>query len=380
MTMRRTVAGTTRSSSPTSRTAVARQIRCRWASIVADYNLYGFGYTYSAIPTESGKDKVSFAIVTPLGNIPIRHTLITTFDAAEYLDDNSLTSHVQVGLANGYYISAARVGTEDITAVGGIPPLFNCIQGQDVFAVYQDGTDTPVPGNFTAYVTTTKDLVGGYTELIMVTDTNGSTNVGTDPGQIPPVGSVFNVYHAWNLKSYIIYAAMPTDTGTDVYLRLATPWLTITIPRIFVSVDATMPYSTAVVPLNNGNLLEATSDLRISGGNGLPPREMITQGYQQFVYKNADGIPIEAFDSDVTTQTLASGDSRVSILVTKVNSSDGDAVLPVGSVINITYSKILGIGTYYSSVPTALGTVVTYQYVMPWEGFRATRPTTRATA
>lgn len=336
-------------------------------SIVVNYDLHGFGFKYSSIPTTaSGSDAVSFAWVTPFGDISIGHRIFELFDASEYLADNTLTSNVPVGLANGYYISAANPGTEDITAIAGVIPLFNCIQGEDTFAVYQDGTDTAVDGTFTGFVTTTKDLVGGYTELIIVTDTNGSTNVGTDPGQIPPVGSVLNVFHAWNLKTYVIYAAMPTDSGTDMYVAVATPWFTFNLPQKLVRLDATLPLSTALLPLNDGNSLEAISDLQVSGGNGLPPREMIYQGYQQFLYKDANGIPVESFDADVSSQTTPNGDSNVSILVTKVNASTGDPVLPVGSVINITYSMIPGFGTYYSSVPTDSGNVVTSQYVTPW--------------
>ena len=131
---------------------------------------------------------ISFKILTPFGDIPVH----TTYDAAAGLADLSADSK-PVQLTNGYYIAPETPATENFNAITGLPPFYVAVQGEQVFAVYNsDGSKTG--GSFRGYVSTTADLLGFSSEAILVAE-NLTGTVGTAAGQVPPVGSVYNVIY-----------------------------------------------------------------------------------------------------------------------------------------------------------------------------------------
>ncbi len=173
-------------------------------SLIATFKVGPVGWAYSSMPTASG-DVISFTIVTPFGSIP----LPLTFDGAAGIADHTFDNR-PVKLTNGYSIAPADPDGETITATSGIQPLFTSIQGRQVFGIY-DSTGAQV-GNFEGVFTTTSDILGTYTQAILVTANDG-VNVGTGAGQIPPVGSVYNVVYAGGDDNYVLYQSLPAPTG-----------------------------------------------------------------------------------------------------------------------------------------------------------------------
>ena len=83
--------------------------------------------------------------------------------------------------------------------------------------------------------------------------------------------------------------------------------------------------------------------------NGLPPREVQIQGYQQFDVFDSAGNKIGSVDADVYSQWDLFGIRSNALLVTNV--TDGTAgsgagdVAPVGSVLNFVSFGSNGFGT-----------------------------------
>jgi hypothetical protein len=187
----------------------------------------GFQDIYSAIPTANG-DVVSDSLVTPFGNIPIP----ITFDAAA-------VHPVDVPLAGGY--DAMPVGTETLTGVGGVPPLDVVIQGNQTFDVDATGG---APESFGADVSTASTPFGINDEALLVT----SDTPGAAAGDLPPVGSEFNIFTFGNsgFENIIADLTPSTSGGADVVSdTLVTPFG-----------DYTIPLSELVTNLPFGSLLD----------------------------------------------------------------------------------------------------------------------------
>ena len=123
------------------------------------------------------------------------------------------------------------------------------------------------------------------------------------------------------------------------------------------------------LPGPRGASLLPTSNLVPSGVNGLPPREIQLQGYQQFGIYDATPVQQGSFDADVSTQLDMYGTYSQAILVTKVTSGiagtgAGD-VPPVGSMFNYTYFGNTGFGTYYADLPSTSGDKVSFKILTP---------------
>jgi hypothetical protein len=319
-----------------------------------------FGNVYAAIPTSTGYD-VSFKWVTPFGSIP----LPVFYNAAK-----GLTNYVEVNnpldLLNGYSIAPTTPSTEKFTASSMLPPLFSAIQGRQSFSVY-DSSNKPV-GSFEGLVTTTSDTLGLFTKEIMVSSTGDSTNVGTAPGQVPPVGTVYNIIN-FSPQLYVLYSSMPAQSGDVVSIKLVTPGKTFDIPFPF---NASRPPALESIKSPFGLKFVPTSPQINAGVNGLPPREMISQGYQQFDVYDGLGRKIGSVDADVTRQWDWLGGRSDTILITKVTDGTpgllGGNVPPVGSVYGTRelFGITLGFSDFYSSVPTAVGDLVTYANVTPF--------------
>ena len=57
--------------------------------------------------------------------------------------------------------------------------------------------------------------MGTYTQALMVTGNDG-VNVGTGAGQVPPVGTVYNVIYRESDAHFFLYTSMPSDSGSQV--------------------------------------------------------------------------------------------------------------------------------------------------------------------
>jgi hypothetical protein len=312
-----------------------------------------FGTAYTSTPSASG-NVVSFKLVTPLRDfrIPVPYDGALVFTAV----------NTPLQINDEYYIAPAPGSPETITSITGVPPFYAAAQGEQVFNVYQksdDGNDVVI-GSFKGYVTTTSDALGATTEAILVTEVLDGP-VGTGTGDVPPVGSVYNVIYRFGA----FYSAIPSPDGTVITFTLKGI-------RIPIKYDATATPAVESLEVPGKYTFVPTSTLQPIGINGLPPREVQIQGYQQFDVYDANGVKVGSFDADVTTQWGSFGTYTEAILVTNVTdgtqgTGPGD-VPPVGSQFN--YLHLYGfnspVGAFYSAVPSSSGDVTTFKLMTPF--------------
>ena len=325
-------------------------------SLIANFDLLGgFGWSYSALAS-SPANVVSFALTTPFGDIPLPFG----FDAAKGIADHTVDNQ-PVDLANGYSIVPADPFGDTYVGTSGFLPYYTTVQAHQVFDL-RDGSGTTV-GRFEGVVTPTADVMGVHTEAILVTRViDGSP--GVLPGDVPPVGSVFNVMYEAD-GTYVIYSALPSTSGDAVSTILvdADKISNIgTFPMNLLDAAALPPVKR--LPTSGGYSLLPTSALIPSGVNGLPPRDIQVQGYQQFGVYDSNGVQQGGFNADVCTQLDMYGNYSQAILVTKVT-ADAAGVPPVGSIINYVYYGNTGFGTYYSSEPMTNGARTTFKILTP---------------
>jgi hypothetical protein len=320
-------------------------------SLISAFKLGPFGIGYTAMPTTSG-DVVSFKLLTPFGDIP----LPMPFDAAKGIADQTVDNR-PVRLTNGYYIAPADPKGEAITGVNGILPFFTTVQGHQVFNVY-DSTGQSV-GSFDGVFTTTADIIGTYTQAILVTGSDGTEHV-------PPVGSVYNIVYGGSDENYVLYSSMPSASGDVVSLSQVTPDGVTNSGLTFL--DASTPPSTQPLKAPNGHTFVPTSTVQPVGVNGLPPREVQIQGYQKFDVLNSAGQRIGSFDADVYTQWDLLGIRSESLLITNVTGGTAGTgagnVAPVGSLFNFVYFGN-GFGIGKSVMPTPTGDVSRFKLITP---------------
>jgi hypothetical protein len=174
------------------------------------YNLY------SVTPSSSG-DVVSDTIVTPYGDVSLP---ISFYDATKAMTVNSFT------VPSGDE-TIVPVGSEQISGVNGVPPLNSTVQGYQEFDL--DNASGHTIGTFDADVTTTNGFFGGYSEALLVTADSGTA--GTAAGDLPPVGSEFDVNDYYGFGCETIYSDLVSPTGANVISEtLVTPWGDFAIP------------------------------------------------------------------------------------------------------------------------------------------------------
>jgi hypothetical protein len=322
-------------------------------TVIAAVNYGPVGTVYTSTPSASG-NVVSFKWVTPFGDIPGRAKYD---DAAAGLAAHS-SANKPVQLTDDYYIAPQTPSTVNYTAISGFPPLAVAVQGNQVFNVYQksdDGNDVVI-GSFEGYVTTTHDRGGASTEAILVTKVLDGP-VGTGPGEVPPVGSVYNVGYLKNVG--FLYSAIPSPSGDVITFKIRTPLGDIPIP---IKWDAAAIPAVESLEVPGKYSFVPTSTLQPTGINGIPPREVQIQGYQQFDVYDANGVKVGSFDADVTTQYDILGNRSVAVLVT--NDTAGEAP-PVGSQFNFLSFGNSGFGFFSSAVPSDSGNVQSFKLVTP---------------
>jgi hypothetical protein len=322
-------------------------------SVISNLQFGLIGFSYSAVPTPSG-DKVSFKITTPFGAIPVPFP----FDYAKGIADRTVDNR-PMQLGNGYSIAPADPRGETLTAITGFIPGFSTVQGHQTFSVYDPSGHTV--GSFEGVFTTTHDLFF-YTQAVMVTANDG-TNVGAGPGQVPPVGSVYNVTYFGTDEHFLLYSALPAPGGADISVikvnkgKVTSSALTL--------IDATTPPVTKLSGAGGFTFVPA-SEFLPSGVNGLPPREVQIQGYQQFDVFDPTGARLGTVDADVFRQWDGFGIDSTALLITQV-ADGGDDVPPAGSIFNFvgSGSGSSGFGSVHSTVPWPSGNLTSFELRTP---------------
>jgi hypothetical protein len=319
----------------------------------------GFGDVYSALtsPT-SGVDTISDTFVTPFGDF----TTPLAFDAAAIP-----VSYLATLVTQDY--GFVPVSGDDIGAISGIPPFAVAEPGPQEFAT-ADGT-------FDADTVKTWDFAGNATEAILVTSTSGTT--GTAAGDVPPVGSVFNIV-TFDAPGYqFVYSdlAPTTPGGADTVTEtLVTPSGDYTFPATFDASAIVAAGEVTVVPVSDDYDIVPASTEEFTGINGVPPLDVASQGYQQFDVDNtALGTVAGTFDADVSTGGDSYGDIDRTILVTSdLSGATGTAagdIPPVGSVFDTFTFGDSGFENIYSDLAstTAGGDVISDTFVTPFGDF-----------
>lgn len=317
----------------------------------------GFGDIYSALTSTSGVDTISDTFVTPFGD----YTTPLAFDAAAIPIAELATLVTQ---DYGF----VPVSDNDVTAISGIPPFAVAEPGPQEFAT-ADGT-------FDAETVKTWDFAGNATEAILVTSTSGAT--GTGAGEVPPVGSVFNIITLDFPGYQLVYSdlAPTTPGGADTITEtLVTPSGDLNIPETF-DASALVAAGGATVPLADDYEIVPASTAVLSGINGVPPLDVVIQGYQQFDVDNtALGTVAGTFNADVSTAADSYGDIDRTILVTSdlsgaAGTAAGD-VPPVGSVFDTFTFGDSGFENIYIDLAstTAGGDVISDTFVTPFGDF-----------
>ena len=323
-------------------------------SLIANFQFGLVGLSYSAVPTPSG-DVVAFAITTPSGDIPIT----VPFNGAKEVADRTVDNRPIV-LANGFSIAPADPDGEKLTATSGILPLFTALQGHQVFNVYD--SDGNAVGSFDGVFTTTSDIIKTYTQAVLVTGNDG-VNVGTAAGQVPPVGTVYNVIYRESDDHYFLYSSLPTPAGSDVSMIEVDQGVVTRSAATLI--DASAPPGGGELSAAGGYRFVPVSEFKPSGVNGLPPRDVQIQGYQQFDVYDADGGKIGLVDADVSTQWDLFGIHSQALMITRVDQGDDGVVPPVGSVFNFVTSGDSGFGSAHSVVPLESGDLTYFKLVTP---------------
>lgn len=321
-------------------------------SLISSLQLGLISLSYSSLPTPSG-NKVRFTIRTPFREF----SLPIWLDAAEGIADRTVDNR-PMDLGNGFFLAPAHPSGETIMATSGFLPLFTTVQGNQTFSVY-DSEGRSV-GSFDALFTTTKDLAIFYTQALMVTANDG-VNVGTAPGQVPPVGSIYNVMYAGTDKFSFLYSALPSSSGDDISVIAV-------IGRLVTRSAATLVNALEPPEIKlsaaGGYEFVPVSELQPSGINGLPPRDVQLQGYQQFDVYDSAGARIGTVDADVFSQWDAFGIRSKALMITNVTQGGSD-VPPAGSVFNFVTSGDSGFGSAHSTVPWPSGNVTSFKLVTP---------------
>jgi hypothetical protein len=321
------------------------------------------GNVYTDMPDGQGDYVRQYYAITRFGNLP----LFTRYHAALTLTDYQ-SANEPVGLTDGYYLAPTVPSSEIFTAANGLPPLFMVMQGTQEYSVFNQDTQQPT-GSFQALLTTTSDFFGIATKMIRVTDTGDQTNIGTAPGQVPPVGTVYNVVYFNKGKYYLLYESAPMPSGDQVSVKLVLG--DKVIPLNFLKFNAATAPTMKPVTLPDGGgtfglkFVPSSPETQPVGVNGLPPREMITQAYQQFDVYNSDGTKIGNVDAYITRQWDLIGGTQSQIMVINVNEgtpgTEYNQVPAVGSVFSEQNYGILGLSVIYSARPTPAG-----DYVVEW--------------
>jgi len=183
---------------------------------------------------------VSDVLVSPYGDITIP---ISFYDATQAVTVNSFTLPTDDE-------TIIPVGSEQIVGVNGVPPLDSSVQGYQEFEL--DNASGNTIGTFDADVTTANGFFGTSSEALLVTADSGTA--GTVAGDLPPVGSVFDVNDS-GFGYETIYSDLVSTTGANVISEtLVTPMGDFAI-RASMDLAANVPDGSLFVPTSLADLL-----------------------------------------------------------------------------------------------------------------------------
>jgi hypothetical protein len=196
--------------------------------LLGSHSIYNL---YSVTPSSSG-NVVSDTLVSPYGeiNIPI------PWDATTATTVNSFTIPTDGE-------SIIPVGSEQIFGFNGVPPLDSSVQGFQVFEL--DDASGNTIGTFDADVTTATGLLGNSSEAVLVTADSGTA--GLDAGDLPPVGSVFDVNSYGSGFETIYSDLVPADGANVITETFVTPFGDFDL-NPFMDLAANVPEGSFFIP------------------------------------------------------------------------------------------------------------------------------------
>lgn len=328
------------------------------------------------ISTVGNTETIYSALTSPAGDVVSDHrvyanghatSIHTSYDAAHGLGDDSLGNQ-PIYLADHSSFVPTVTNGEQLTSINGLPPLDVDVQGNQEFNLLgPDGTS--VVGSFDAVQTNTSDFFGNYTEALLVTnDVLGTPGTDlTQPGAVPAVGSIFNVFYYGSDDHYYIYSdlASPSADGNDAISDYRVH-PNGDVSTVHTNFEATQVLSTHSILLPSENYqFVPTGTEEYWGVNGLPPADVSVQGYQQFDVYDPNHVLIGTFDADVTTEMKSGDRASEALLVTNVSTTPGtgpgETLPPVGSVIE-DYTDS-GRETIYSDLTSPSGNQIS-EYVV----------------
>jgi len=310
---------------------------------------------YSDLTSATGGKDVSTETTVNAYGI---HTYHDSFDPSQYLTDKYLDSNVPLGTSGYEFVPT---GDENVTAVNGLEPLDIDAQGTQEFNLVNSSGD--VVGSFDAVQTNTGDTFGNYTEQLLVTQDLSGTQ-GTAPGDVPTVGSVYNIFYHNSPDRYSLYSDIP-DNGKDniSYINVDNGHEHVTDAKSDLDAVKAEDLNKFEVPSENYTMTPTTDTIQdFSGVNGIPPYDNAVQGYEQFDVDNSSGQQIGVVDADVTNIIRSDGHFSEAVLVTGVESGTpgtgtGD-VPPVGSVFDMVTHGSGQNYLIYSDMPSQSGDVI----------------------
>ncbi len=308
-----------------------------------------------------GKDVSTETTVNAFGT----HTYHEAFDPSQYLSDKYVDSNVPLGTSGYEFVPT---GDENVTAVNGLQPLDIDAQGTQEFNLVNPSHD--VIGTFDAVQTNTGDTFGNYTEQLLVTQDLSGTQ-GTAPGDVPTVGSIYNIFYHNSPDRYSLYSDIP-DNGKDniSYINVSNGHEHVTNANSDLDVVKSEDLNKFEVPSENYTMTPTTDTVQdISGVNGIPPYDNAVQGYEQFDIDKLERSTIGVVDADVTNILRSDGHFSEAVLVTGVESGTagtgtGD-VPPVGSVFDMVTHGSGQNYLIYSDMPSQSGDVISKYSVKP---------------
>jgi hypothetical protein len=192
---------------------------------------HSFYNLYSVTPSSSG-NVVSDTLVSPYGEIKIP----IPWDATTATTVNSFTIPTDGE-------SIIPVGSEQILGLNGVPPLDSSVQGYQEFE-FDNASGTPI-GTFDADVTTATGLFGNSSEALLVTADSGTA--GLTAGDLPPVGSVFDVNSYGSGFETIYSDLVPTNGANVITETFVTPFGDFAL-NPFMDLAANVPEGSFFIP------------------------------------------------------------------------------------------------------------------------------------
>jgi hypothetical protein len=159
---------------------------------------------YADLPSSNGNDEISYTAFNHGKGSDL--TTKSDVDAIKALDLNKF----EVPSEN-YTMTPTTPEIQDISGVNGLPPYDNAVQGYEQLDI-TDSSGNQIGVVDTDVSTALRSGEGHFSEAFLVTDVESGTG-GTAPGDVPPVGSVFDVVSQGSGNTYLVYSDIPSSTG-----------------------------------------------------------------------------------------------------------------------------------------------------------------------